>query len=189
MAEKIVVLFDSCVLYSAPLRDFWMWLATTTSLFQPRWSTEIHREWTSHVLANRPDLSPERIERTRMLMDAKVEDCLVTGYEGLIVKLTLPDPDDRHVLAAAIHAQATLILTFNLRDFPDDILAPYGIRAQHPDEFLSILLEADPESVCAAAEEHRQSLKNPPKTREQYLETLRKQGLVETVKKMMDLCQ
>jgi hypothetical protein len=189
MADKIVVLFDSCVLYSAPLRDFWMWLATTTSLLQPRWSADIHREWMSHVLANRPDLSAERIERTRILMDANVEDCLVTGYEGLIAGLTLPDPDDRHVLAAAIHAQATLILTFNLRDFPDDILASYGIRAQHPDEFLSILLEADPESVCAAAEEHRQSLKNPPKTREQYLETLRKQGLVETVIKMMDLCQ
>ena len=172
MADKLVVLFDACVLYSAPLRDLWMWLATTTSLFEPRWSAEIHREWMSHVLANRPDLSAERIERTRMLMDTKVEDCLVTGYEGLIDGLTLPDPDDRHVLAAAIHAQATLILTFNLRDFPDDILAPYGIQAQHPDEFLCILLEGDPESVCAAAEEHRQALKSPPKTREQYLETL-----------------
>jgi hypothetical protein len=138
-----------------------MWLATTTSLFQPRWSAEIHREWMNHVLANRPDLSMERIERTRTLMDANVEDCLVTGYEGLISGLTLPDPDDRHVLAAAIHAQATLILTFNLRDFPDGVLAPYGIRAQHPDEFLSILLATDLELVCAAAEEHRQSLKNP----------------------------
>jgi hypothetical protein len=90
-----------------------MWLATTTSLFQPRWSAEIHREWMNHVLANRPDLSMERIERTRTLMDANVEDCLVTGYEGLISGLTLPDPDDRHVLAAAIHARAILILTFN----------------------------------------------------------------------------
>ena len=188
MAEKLIVLFDACVLYSAPLRDLWMWLATTTSLFQPRWSAEIHREWMDNVMANRPDLSAERLERTRMLMDTKVEDCLVTGYERLIVGLTLPDPDDRHVLAAAIHAQATLILTFNLRDFPDDVLAPYGIQAQHPDEFLCILLETDPESVCATAEEHRQALKSPPKTREQYLDTLRKQGLVKTVKKMMDLC-
>lgn len=189
MADKIVVLFDACVLYSAPLRDLWMWLATTTSLFEPRWSAEIHREWMSNVLANRPDLSAERIERTRMLMDTNVEDCLVTGYEGLIDALTLPDADDRHVLAAAIHAQATLILTFNLRDFPDNVLVPYGIQAQHPDEFLCILLETDPESVCAAAEDHWQALKSPPKTCEQYLDTLRQQGLVETVKKMLDLCE
>ena len=76
-----------------------------------------------------------------------------------------------------------------MRDFPDDALAPYGIKAQHPDEFLCYLLEADPELVCAAAEEHRQALKNPPKTREQYLETLRKQGLGKTVEKILDLCQ
>ena len=189
MADKVVVLFDACVLCSAPLRDFWMWLATTTSLIQPKWSAQIHDEWMRNVLVNRPDLSPQRLERTRMLMDANVEDCLVTGYDGLIAGLTLPDPDDRHVLAAAIHARADLILTFNLRDFPENVLKPYGIRAQHPDEFLSTLLETASESVCVAAEEHRQALRNPPKTREQYLETLRKQGLVESVKKMVELCK
>ncbi|MGH9822998.1 MAG: PIN domain-containing protein, partial [Blastocatellia bacterium] len=96
MADNLVVLFDSCVLYSAPLRDLWMWLATT-SLFEGRWSEEIHREWMSNVLANRSDLSAERLERTRRLMDANVEDCLVLGYEGLIDGLVLPDPNDRHV--------------------------------------------------------------------------------------------
>ncbi|MGH9759256.1 MAG: PIN domain-containing protein [Blastocatellia bacterium] len=188
MADNLVVLFDACVLYSAPLRDFWMWLATTTSLFEGRWSEEIHREWMSNVLANRPDLSAERLERTRMLMDANVENCLVVGYEGLIDGLVLPDPNDRHVLAAAVHARANVILTFNLRDFPKGVLSAYGITAQHPDEFLSVLLEADSEAVCGAAEEHRRSLRNPPKTRDEYLETLRAQGLIKTVRKMGDLC-
>ena len=87
---------DACVLYSAPLRDLWMWLATTADFFQPRWSAEIHREWMDNVLENRLDLSAERLERTRVLMDANVEDCLVTGYEDLIAGLNLPDPDDRH---------------------------------------------------------------------------------------------
>lgn len=165
-----------------------MWLATTTGLFQARWSAEIHREWMSNVLINRPDLSPDRLERTRALMDANVEDCLVYGYEDLIPGLTLPDPDDRHVLAAAIHAQASVIVTFNLRDFPQSTLMRYGINVQHPDDFLSLLIENAPEAVCAAAEEHRQSLVNPPKTREQYLETLRKQGLDQTFKKMLEYC-
>jgi hypothetical protein len=83
MADKIVVLFDACVLYSAPLRDFWMWLATTTSLIQPRWSAEIHHEWMRNVLVNRPDLSAQRLERTRMLMDSNAEDCLVTRLRGV----------------------------------------------------------------------------------------------------------
>ena len=166
-----------------------MWLATTTDLFQAKWSADIHREWMRNVLANRPDLSAKRLERTRILMDANVEDCLITGYEQLIEELTLPDPDDRHVLAAAITAGATVIITFNLRDFPEDRLSPYGIKAVHPDEFVLMLLNEAPDTVCAVAEEHRQALQNPPKTREQYLDTLNKQGLIETAKRLRELAE
>ena len=86
--------------YPAPLRDLLMRLATT-DLFRPRWSAAIHDEWTRAVLATRPELEGP-LERTRKLMDAHVMDALVTGYEPLIGTLQLPDPDDRHVLAAAI---------------------------------------------------------------------------------------
>jgi len=101
--KRPVVLFDSCVLYPAPLRDLLMWLAIA-DLFQARWSERIHQEWIGNVLEHRSDLKREQLERTRALMDAKVEDCLVTGYEPLIDRLSLPDPDDRHVLAAAVTA-------------------------------------------------------------------------------------
>ena len=114
---NFTALYDSCVLYPAPLRDLLMWLGLS-DLCRPRWSNDIHEEWIRSVLANRPDITRERLERTRDLMNSNVRDCLVTGYEPLIDGLTLPDADDRHVLAAAIRADADVIVTFNLTDFP-----------------------------------------------------------------------
>ena len=108
-------------------------------------------------------------------------DCLVTGYESLIPSLTLPDPDDRHVLAAAIRCGADLIVTFNLNDFPRHALEPYGIEAQHPDDFLMHQLDFAPDVVCAAAKRQRQSLKRPPMSVDEYLASLERQGLAQTV--------
>src|SRR5271166_4581634 len=110
---------------SAPLRDLLMRLALT-DLFQARWTDRIHDEWTRSVLGNRPDITPESLARCRQLMDEHVPDCLVTGYEALISTLSLPDPDDRHVLAAAVHAGAGYIVTFNLDDFPASVLEQFN---------------------------------------------------------------
>jgi len=140
-----------------------------------------HDEWTRNVLQNRPDLKPEQLQRTRELMNAHVRDCLVTGYETLIEAVTLPDPNDRHVLAAAIRAGADLIVTFNLGDFPEKDLKPYGIEAQHPDDFLMFQFDLAANIVCAAAKRHRASLRNPPKDVDEYLATLEAQGLAQTV--------
>ena len=103
-----------------------MWLALS-DLFRARWSNDIHEEWIRNLLEDRPDLTRERLERTRDKMNSHIRGCLVTGYEPLIAGLTLPDPDDRHVLAAAIRASAEVIVTFNLKDFPPVQLAPLGI--------------------------------------------------------------
>lgn len=104
----------------------------------------------------------------------------MTGYKHLIPELRLPDLSDRHVLAAAIHCHASVIVTCNLADFPPDVLADYGIEAQHPDEFILHLLDLAPALVVEAAENHRRSLKNPPMTTEEYLDTLKSQGLTQT---------
>jgi len=160
-------LYDACVLYPAPLRDLLMHLAMT-DLFRARWTDRIHDEWIRNVLTKRPDLKQEQLERTRRLMNAHVLDCLVTGYESLIDGLTLPDPNDRHVLAAAIRVGADVIVTYNLDDFPDKILDPLGIEPQHPDIFVTHLLDLDVPAVCAAARRHRQSLKKPPKTVDEF---------------------
>lgn len=109
--------YDACVLYPAPLRDLLLQLAMT-DLFRAHWTADIHKEWMRNVAAHRPDIAPEQLERTRQLMDAHVRDCLVEGYENLIPSIDLPDDDDRHVLAAAIIAEADVIVTYNLRVFP-----------------------------------------------------------------------
>ncbi|MDB5339112.1 MAG: hypothetical protein JWN70_4731 [Planctomycetaceae bacterium] len=176
----LTVVYDACVLYPAPLRDLLMHLAVT-DLYRAKWTDAIHDEWTRNVLRDRPDLRPEQLQRTRDLMNAHVLDSLVAGFEPLIPDITLPDPDDRHVLAAAIHCGADVIVTFNLKDFPEDVLQPYGIRAQHPDEFLTDQLQFESSAFCAAVNRHRASLKIPPKTVAEYLKTLEAQGLAQTV--------
>ena len=168
------------MLYPAPLRDLLMRLALA-DLFQARWTDEIHDEWTRNVAANRPDLSPGNLARCRKLMDEHVPDCLVTGYESLIPTLDLPDPDDRHVLAAAIHGGAGVIVTFNLVDFPASVLGQFQIEAVHPDEFITRLWDEDQQSVLHAVRLHRASLKRPPKSPADYLATLEQSRLTETV--------
>ncbi|WP_414582453.1 PIN domain-containing protein [Scytonema sp. PCC 10023] len=185
--SNFTAIYDACVLYPAPLRDFLMWLALT-DLFRARWTQEIHSEWIRNVLKERPDLTIEQLTRTKNLMNTHVRDCLVTGYEALIPGLILPDPDDRHVLAAAIRCNASVIVTFNLKDFPDQALAPYGIESQHPDEFILHLIDHYPAEVCQAAKKHRSTLKNPPSTPDEYLERLLRLGLTRSVTTLREFC-
>jgi hypothetical protein len=96
------------------------------------------------------DLELERLARTKMLMNDAVRDCLVTGFEDLIESISLPDPHNRHVFAAAIRAAAEVIVTLNLKDFPAAALVGYDIEAQHPDEFLVSLFDAAPGPQSAA---------------------------------------
>ena len=107
-------LYDACVLYPAPIRDVLMRLALT-DLYRARWTNLIHEEWIRSVLANRRDLTRAQLERTRDLMNAHARDALISGFEDLIPSLTLPDPDDRHVLAAAIRGRVDVIVTYNLK--------------------------------------------------------------------------
>jgi hypothetical protein len=95
--------------------------------------------------------------------------------------LELPDPDDRHVLAAAIKGRADLIVTSNLRDFPDDALSPWGIEAQHPDEFLTHQFHLSQPIFLSAVRSVRARLKNPPVQAADYFDNLRTQGLLATV--------
>lgn len=178
--SNFVAVYDACVLFPAPSRDLLMHLAVS-GLFRARWTARIHDEWMRNLLAKRPDLTAEQLERTRDLMDSSVPDCLVTDYEGLEAQLTLPDPNDRHVLAAAILCQTGTIVTFNLADFPEETLAPLGITAQHPDEFIEHAFGINPAAVIAAVRDHRASLAHPPKTVDELLDGYLKQGLVTAV--------
>ena len=182
---RFVVLFDACVLYPAPLRDFLLNLALT-GLFAARWTDRIHAEWINNLLAQRPELQRVKLERTRDLMNQAIPDSRVTDYEPLIEGLDLPDPDDRHVLAAAIRAGAQVIVTFNLKDFPADKLEPFGVEALHPDEFVAYQMELHEGTVVSAAKAQRANLKTPPISVDQLLQTLAAQGLVITSDRLRD---
>jgi hypothetical protein len=177
---KVIAIYDSCILYSAPLRDLFVRLAIQ-GLYEAKWTEEINEEWIRNLLKNRPDLTRKRLEQTKELMNAYVRDCLVDGYKKHIENLVLPDPDDRHVVAAAICAGAQVIITFNLVDFPKKYLAQHGIEAQHPDLFLRNLLGISPVRIMRVVRETRLSLKNPPRSVNEYLETLERQSLSKTV--------
>ena len=131
MEQPVTAVYDANILYPAPLRDLFIRLAQA-GLVRAKWTEIIHDEWSRNVLKDNPHLSEQRLARTRTLMNEAVRDCLVTGYEELIDSLTLPDPDDRHVLAAAIRASAEVIVTYNLTDFPAETLARFDIEAQLP---------------------------------------------------------
>jgi len=121
-------------------------------------------------------------------MTQAVPDCLVENYEALIKGLTLPDPDDAHVLAAAIHASCDAIVTYNLKDFPKDYLAQFYIEILHPDEFLFHQFGLNTPGVVVSAQRCRERLENPPKSADDYLDTLERQGLPKTVTELRNYC-
>lgn len=171
-----VALYDANVLYPAFLRDTLVQLATQ-GIVQARWTDQIHDEWIRNILQDRPDISPSSLARTRRLMNFHVPRATIENYEFLIPTLQLPDENDRHVLAAAIHAKARFIVTFNLEDFPTLVLAQHGIQAIAPDAFLSELFVSNRGEMLAALKTQRSRMKNPPLTSDKFLETLSRQGL------------
>ncbi len=175
-----IAFLDASVLYPATLRNLLMHLAVA-GVFRPRWTDKVQDEWTTTLLRDRPDLDAARLAHRRGLMDDYILDARVTGYEPLIDGLVLPDLNDRHVLAGAIHGGVSVIVTVNLRDFPAATLAPHGIEAQHPDVFVRSLIEDDADAVVAAVAEHRAALVNPSKSPDEYLAMLERHHMTETV--------
>lgn len=162
-------LYDADVLHPPDLRDLLVRLGQT-GLFRARWSEQILDEMVNSILRRRSDLDAGRLARTRQLMCEAVPDCLVTGYEPLIDGLALPDPNDRHVLAAAIRCNAQVIVTSNLHDFPQEALEPFNIEAQGPDQFVLDIVNLAPARVATVIQQQASALRNPPRTAEELLE-------------------
>ncbi|GAA2157711.1 PIN domain-containing protein [Pedococcus bigeumensis] len=174
-----VVVYDANVLYPSTLRDLLIRIAQT-GLVQAKWTDQILDEVFTNLRANRPDLDPARLDRTRDLMNRAVRDCRVTGYESLIEGLPLPDPDDRHVLAAAIRARAQVIVTNNLADFPADALQTWDIEAKSPDDFVLDQLDLNRDAVYGAVQRIADSWTNPPGTVADIIAALERDGLVQS---------
>lgn len=180
------VVYDACVLYPAPLRDLLVRTANT-GIVRARWTEEILDECFRSILEARPDLKPDALKRTRALMCQAVPDCLVSGYEDIVDSIQLPDPDDRHVVAAAIRCGAQAIITFNLDDFPKTSLATYNIEPAHPDDFIYDNIDLAPATMAQVITEQSASLKNPPRTIAELLDTLRDLGLVQSVARLREM--
>jgi len=123
-----VVVYDANALYGNAQRDLLIRIAQS-GLVQAKWTDQILDEMLSNLAKKRPDIPAEKLGTLRDLMNKAVRDCLVTGCEPLIESLRLPDPDDRHVLAAAIKSSAQVIVTTNLRYFPEAELRRWNIGA------------------------------------------------------------
>jgi hypothetical protein len=149
-------------------------------MVQAKWTDVVLGEMLAGLSRNRPDIPPQKLDRLRVLMNAAVRDCLVSGYEPLIEGLKLPDPDDRHVLAAAIKSGAQVIVTRNLKHFPAADLQPWDIEAKSPDAFVLNQIGISRASLSASSRSLTPG-RNPPEAAEDVLSQLERDGLVESV--------
>jgi predicted nucleic acid-binding protein len=178
------VLLDASVLFPSTLRDTLLTLAEH-DLFEPQWSTEILAEVRRSVIAQR-SVPASAIDRTLSLMSATFEYATVDGWEHLVDQVHLPDPDDRHVLAAAITGGARMIVTANLRHFPAADLRRHRVRAASPDQFLQKLFDTEPDMVLAAFRSQAARYRRPPMDLDGLLVRLGRGGAPEFTKRVAD---
>jgi predicted nucleic acid-binding protein len=181
--NRYTAVLDACVLCPAPLRDLLLSLAAG-ELFRARWTSLIQDEWVRNLAANRTDLQIDMLERAVAMMNTAIEDCSIEDFAYLIASLVLPDPDDRHVLAAAIAGHADAIVTFNLKDFPGAVANTYGIEIVHPDDFLTAQYDLNPVQVLSVVKKLRSRLRKPPKSADELIATYAQQGLAQFCEKL-----
>jgi predicted nucleic acid-binding protein len=173
-----IVVYDANVLYPNTLRDLLIRIAQQPHLVQAKWTRDILSEMSRALRRNRPDITEEKASRLGELMNSAVQDCLVDNYQPLIAALDLPDPDDRHVLAAAIAVSAQVIVTRNRKDFPAKTLAQWNIRPKSPDDFVRDVIDLDPQAVWACVQQIVDSRTKRPVTVDDVLGELQRDGLV-----------
>lgn len=181
-----IVVYDACVLHPAPLRDLLIRIAQA-GVVRARWTEAILDECFESIIERLPDVDRVKLQRTRELMAEAVRDCLVTGYEPLIAAITLPDPNDRHVVAAAVRAGAQAIVTFNTKDFPPEALAEFDLEAKHPDDFILESIDLAPGRIAGVVAEQAAGLRNPPRTAPEVLDTLAGLGLTRAVARLREM--
>ena len=185
-APGFTAILDANVLYPAPVRDMLLYLAST-ELYNPKWTDEIQDEWIRNLLLNRTDLKRKNLLAAQAAMNDAFPEANITQYEALITSLSLPDENDRHILAAAIKDKVDVIVTFNIKDFPVAIVRQFDIEIQHPDYFVSNLIQLDALKALEAFENQVRNLKNPPKNAQEVLATLSNAGLIQSASKLKTL--
>ena len=175
VSDRFVVVLDANVLYPFRKRDLLLTFAEA-GLYRGRWSRIILQEWRGSLLATKPQLS-ESVDAQIDAMARAFPEAPVEGFADLIDAIQLPDEDDRHVVAAAIVADAEHIVTENLKDFPADSIARYGIEAVAADDFLAGTFELYPSDATASLRRMREGYENPPMTPNEFVFDLQSKGM------------
>jgi hypothetical protein len=174
--SPVVAVCDACILYPFHLKNVIV-QAGVDRLFYPRWTDAIHDEWMRNLISNTPGLSLDRLQATKRLMNVALPEATVAGYEKHIQTVNLPDLDDRHVVAAAIEAGASTIITWNLRDFPLSELKKHNLAPQTPDAFLTDLYEQIPDRLVGSMANARRNLSRSRVSASDLIAILRDQKL------------
>lgn len=174
---KFKAVLDTNVIFPVIIRDLLFWFAHY-DLYTPKWSENIFTEWKTVML--RKGVSEEEATKRIHKANLAFPDALVQNYSGLVAQLDLPDVDDRHVLAAAIKANANVIVTNNLKDFPEDYLDSFGLKAKSSDDFLTDIIDLNADIAVKAFREMVLNKRNPAMDEYQVLDSLRKVGLEDT---------
>ena len=175
LADPRVALLDANVLFPFRKRDILLRFHHA-GLFHARWTERILDEWTLNLLEQKPHLEPS-VRSQRHAMREHFPEAEVTGFEPLIGTLELPDPDDRHVLAAAIRCGAQCLVTDNLADFPAEVLGRFDIEAVDADGFLSRTFDLYPSEALGVLRTLREAYRNPPFTPSEFVRDLTAKGL------------
>lgn len=177
---RYTALLDACVLYPILVCDALI-SVSVAGLFAAKWTTAIEAEWMRSLERDRGRPAGS-FERRRDLMRLATPDWEVDAgaCARLEPSLRLPDSGDVHVLAAAIAGHADCIVTSNLKDFPAAALAPHGLEAVHPDDFLVAQMDLDELAVLSALKDMRRRMRNPALTAEVFVERFERSGLVAT---------
>ena len=174
---RFTAVLDTNVVYPIIIRDILFWFAHY-DLYTPKWSEHIFDEW-KRVMKEK-GVSEEQANTRTEKANSAFPDALVQNYQGLIEHLELPDEDDRHVLAAAIKTNANLIVTNNIKDFPKEYLQSFSLNAKTADDFLTDIIDLNPEHAIAAFKEMVLNKKNPRLDEFEVLDQLRNAGLKDT---------
>jgi predicted nucleic acid-binding protein len=175
IADPFVVVLDASVLYPVRKKEVLLRFAQR-GLYRARWSATIMEEWVRNAKADSPEQSIG-IDRHVSAIEEHFPECWVSGFEPLIEGLTLPDPDDRHVLAAAIRCSAQHIVTDNLKHFPDKILENHDMTAITADDFLSNTFDLYISEAIQVLRQLREIKTKPPFTSSEFIIDLTKKGL------------
>jgi predicted nucleic acid-binding protein len=174
---RFKAVLDTNVIHPIVVRDLLFWFAHY-DMYTPKWSRHIFDEW--KALIREKGQSESEAERRVNIANRAFPDTLVYKYENLIEGLVLPDLKDRHVLAAAIKTNANIIVTNNLKDFPNDYLETFGIKAISADDFLTDIIDLNPDEALKAFKEMVMYKRNPEIDEFEVLNVLRKSGLNDT---------